>query len=125
LYNPESSYYRQPTLPGQKHDAGKPEWDLVPALPMEEVVKVLTYGHKKYARDNWMLVDDPIRRYYAAAMRHLHAYQVARFVEEDSACALDHESGLHHLAHAACNLLFLLWHDQEEVAQCQRHRSEL
>lgn len=91
---------------GEKHDAEKPRWDLLPLEPVAEVVDILTFGAKKYAPDGWKQVPEPRRRYYAAAMRHLTAW----FLGEK----LDKESGKSHLAHALCCLLFLLWFDLHE-----------
>ena len=102
-------------LNGKKFDQGKTEWDLLPLGPVEEVVKVLMHGREKYGRDNWQLVDNPIRRYYAAAQRHLAAFRRARFDTKDPYDAIDAESKLHHLAHAACCILFLLWHERKEL----------
>ena len=90
---------------GVKYDGEKPRWDLLPYESLEEVVKVLTYGAKKYSDDNWKVVPDIDKRYFAAAMRHL-----AEWKEYD---AMDEESGLSHLAHATCCLLFLLWKEQQ------------
>lgn len=59
----------------------------------------MTYGAEKYEPNNWQKVDK--HRYYAAMMRHM----VAELKGEDC----DQESGLLHLAHMACNALFLLW----------------
>ena len=88
---------------GQKFDENKPRWDLLPLTTLEPVVRVLTYGAKKYADNNWQQVDSPKARYFAAAMRHLTAWQAG---EET-----DYESGEKHLAHAMCCLLFLLHFD--------------
>lgn len=104
-------------LNGKKFDQGKTEWDLLPLGPVEEVVKVLMHGREKYGRDNWQLVDNPIRRYYAAAQRHLAAFRRARFDTKNPFDAVDSESKLHHLAHAACCILFLLWHERKELCQ--------
>lgn len=102
---------------GQKFDAGKTEWDLLPLGPVEEVVKVLMHGREKYGRDNWQLIDNPIRRYYSAAQRHLAAFRRARFDTKNPFDAIDTESKLHHLAHAACCILFLLWHERKELCE--------
>lgn len=85
---------------GSKHDGGKARWDLIPFRALEEIVLVLTYGANKYAPENWRKVPDARRRYIAALWRH-----VVRW-----ACGerCDPESGLHHLAHAGCCILFLL-----------------
>lgn len=84
---------------GVKHDAGKPRWDLLPLRGTGAVVDVLTFGAQKYAPDGWRTVPDADDRYYAAALRHLVEWRMGR--------QIDPESGLTHLAHAACNLLFL------------------
>lgn len=96
-------------VPGTKHDAGKARWDLLPMAEVAQVVDVLTDGAVKYAPDNWMAVPTPRERYFAAAMRHISAWWTGE--------RLDPESGRHHLAHAVCCLLFLMWHDVNEVAK--------
>ena len=84
---------------GLKKDHGKDRWDLLPWEEVEEIVKVLTFGANKYADNNWQKVPQGRERYFAAAMRHLVAWR--RGEERDP------ESGLKHLAHAGCCLLFL------------------
>ena len=37
---------------GRKDDDGKPRWDLLPFAEAEEVVKVLTYGARRYGDHN-------------------------------------------------------------------------
>ena len=81
-----------------KYDAGKARYDLIPATPLHEVVLVLTHGAEKYGDENWR--KGATDRYFAAAMRHLWAWW--RGEETDA------ESGLSHLAHAACCVLFLM-----------------
>lgn len=88
---------------GAKYDAGKPRVDLLIdgcPLSLEEVSKVLTFGAKKYADHNWQHVPDGETRYKAAMMRHVLAS--SRGDKTDS------ETGLSHLAHAACCILFML-----------------
>lgn len=86
---------------GEKYDAGKPDWSLLPLGAVEEVVKVLGFGASKYAPDNWQQVPNAQRRYFAALCRHLVAHQSG---ERD-----DPETGLSHMAHVATNALFLVW----------------
>ncbi len=94
------------TEEGVKYDAGKPDWSLLPYRELEDVVRVLTYGAKKYpSPDNWKRVDNAKPRYLAAMMRHV----TARIRGE----MMDPETGLPHLAHAMCCLLFWMWHDKE------------
>ena len=85
---------------GRKDDDGKPRWDLLPFRATAYVVDVLTYGAEKYAPENWRKVDGWRWRYFAAALRHLVAWWRGQ--------KTDPKSGLPHLAHAACCVLFLL-----------------
>lgn len=75
------------------------KWHLLPDGPVREVVGVLTYGASKYRERNW---EDGLvySRVYDSAMRHIDAFRAGTL--------MDAESGRHHLAHAVCNLLFLL-----------------
>lgn len=88
-----------------KNDKGKLRWSLMPFKQLEEVVKVLMEGAKKYGADNWKNCDD-ISRYKDALMRHCTAY-----IEDEKN---DPEDNLPHLAHAICNCLFLMWFDGKE-----------
>lgn len=90
---------------GTKHDSGKTDWTLLPWKSLEKVVEVMDYGQRKYARDNWkeFATDDARNRYAAALMRHFVAWQDGE--------KADPESGLLHLAHLACNAVFLLWYE--------------
>ncbi|TDX21640.1 hypothetical protein DFO67_1348 [Modicisalibacter xianhensis] len=101
----EQSYPRQLgdihiALQGQKFDTDKPLMSLLPPHAQLAVARVLTFGARKYAPDNWRRVDDLQRRYLDAALRHLNAVQRG---ETDDA-----ESGEHHYAHAICCLMFML-----------------
>ena len=88
------------TPTGQKFDTDKIRMDLIPFGPLEEIAKVLTAGAVKYSPDNWKSVPNPIHRYEAAMLRHISAYKQGQ--------VLDPETGLSHLAHAGCCLMFLL-----------------
>ncbi len=83
---------------GVKLDAGKPRADLLPADALLEVAAVLDYGAKKYAARNWEK-GMAWGRLSGALLRHLFAWMGG---EER-----DPESGLRHLAHAACCALML------------------
>lgn len=83
-----------------KHDQGKPDWTLVPFEALEGMVRVLEFGAKKYARNNWAENGGfSYTRLIAASLRHLFAFMRG----EDK----DPESGLSHIYHAQCCLLFL------------------
>ena len=96
----KTSALNKDTPVGRKFDAGKVDYTLVPWDGLEEVVKVLEFGARKYARDNWQQVEGGMQRYQAAAFRHMIAYNQGE--------KADPETGLSHLAHAGCCLLFLL-----------------
>ena len=85
---------------GTKDDQGKPRFDLIPPLAERCVAEVLQYGATKYAPDNWRKVPNAQARYFAAARRHLNAYQAGE--------KTDSESGINHLAHAITSLMFAL-----------------
>ena len=87
-------------MSGMKFDKGKLEWSLLPFKAVEQVIGVLMYGAVKYDRDNWKKVENWQERYWNAAIRHL--------VDHKKGEDLEPESGLTHLAHACCCLLFLL-----------------
>lgn len=86
--------------PGRKDDADKPDWSLLPFAAVGQVVRALDYGARRYGVDNWQQVPNARRRYFAALCRHA--------VRWFSGERYDKDSGLHHLAHAACCVLFLL-----------------
>lgn len=91
---------------GRKDDAGKLRYDLLPWDVLEQVVKVLTFGAKKYDDNNWKFVPDAKTRYEAAMLRHFSSYKQGEYN--------DKETNLPHLAHALTCLMFRLWFDLEE-----------
>ena len=82
-----------------RYSAGKPRWDLLPYDAVEEVVGVLSAGAIEYGDHNWLL-GFPWMDVYASTMRHMVRWVLGQ--------NLDEKSGRPHLAHAACNVLFLL-----------------
>jgi hypothetical protein len=89
-----------PFQEGRKFDKGKPRYGLLKPEALEEVVKVLTYGAEKYSPDNWKHVENMHERYFDASQRHTWAHWRGELRDE--------ETGYYHLAHAICNLMFLL-----------------
>lgn len=82
-----------------KKDQGKLRYDLFPVEALEEITKVLNFGANKYADRSW---EKGMKwgRLYAAMLRHMTAW----WMGED----LDNETGISHLAHAGCCVIFLL-----------------
>lgn len=100
-------------MKGIKYDEGKRQWHLLvnkhTIKAIEEVIKVLEYGAKKYPPHNWVHVaeeDTENTRYFNASFRHATAFE-----------KYDKESGLHHLAHKICCDLFQL--SKELNKNCQ------
>ena len=92
--NPEAS----------KQTTGKLQWSLIPFKGLEDVVAVREFGAKKYKDPtSWKTVDR--QKYLDAAIRHL----VCVMNGEE----IDSESGLPHIAHAQCNLIFISAIDKE------------
>lgn len=83
---------------GLKFDNEKPRTELVDADAILELARVLTFGAKKYAANNWRNGIE-FSRVIGAALRHIYAIQQG----EDR----DPETGLLHSAHAMCELMFL------------------
>lgn len=88
-----------------KHDAGKLRFDLIDPYFLEGLADVLTRGAAKYSPDNWKNCPAPFERYYSALQRHLTAY--AKGEQHDA------ETGLSHLYHAACCLMFLAYFERD------------
>jgi len=98
---------------GRKFDSEKPKLYLLPPKSIIEIGKVLTYGAEKYDAENWRKVDDLQNRYTSAALRHIFAH-----IDGEK---LDEETGLSHLAHAMCCLLFKL--EDELLGESEEERT--
>ena len=84
----------------QKLDQEKPRMELLDPYFLDQVARVLTFGANKYAAHNWRK-GLAISRTLGATYRHLNAFNAG----ED----IDAETGLSHLAHAGCEVMFTLW----------------
>lgn len=83
-----------------RFDNGKPELDQVSPEIILGIAEVGAFGRKKYRSWNWMK-GFPLLQPFASCMRHLLAWRMG----ED----IDKESGIHHLKHAAWNLMAMLY----------------
>ena len=100
-------FNKVPLREGVKYDMEKPDYSLVPPNALEDTVKILTLGAQKYDRDNWKLLPNAKRRYFAAAQRHMWARLKGELK--------DPESGIDHCAHAICCLMFMLELEHENL----------
>lgn len=96
---------------GVKHDTGKPRWDLIPLDILEDVVRVFTFGAEKYGDHNWR-AGMRWQRPLAACLRHLTQWQGGQ--------DRDLETGLSHLAHATCCLIFMMWYQKHGKGEDDR-----
>jgi len=97
---------------GKKFDTGKLEWDHMRWGELGQIMEILQFGANKYGWDNFEKVDNAESRYKSALLRHVIAYVNG---EEN-----DQESGKHHLAHAGCNVLFLLHFTNNRRKKCNQ-----
>ena len=98
---------------GVKYDNNKPKLDLLPIEALNEIAGVLDFGATKYGKSNWKggIV---YSRLCAAALRHIFA-----FISGET---IDPESKKPHLAHAICNLMFVLYFMNEGRAELDDRR---
>jgi hypothetical protein len=89
---------------------------LLKSMPdaVQEVIDVLELGARKYAPDNWKKVEN--ERYHDAMLRHVLAYLGGE--------TLDQETSRHHLAHAVCNMLFLIQKEGATVPDAKEKESD-
>lgn len=96
---------------GRKDDSGKEPWHLAPWDAFRAIVKVLRFGADKYAPRNWengMAWSRP----FAALQRHLTAWW-----EGEKA---DAETGMSHLWHAGCCIVFLIAYEIRSTGEDDR-----
>lgn len=93
-------------MTAHKDDAGKPGMHLLPPESLVAITRVLDHGAVTYGPNNWRKGLE-WSRYHAALLRHMTAW----WAGEDT----DPETGLSHLAHAACCAMFLLSYEERGV----------
>jgi hypothetical protein len=90
-----------------KSDKGKIRPSLVYYSFIKEICKVREYGIAKYGdKEDWRNTENYRERYIEAIFRHMYAYVDG---EENEV-----ESSLKHLAHAACDIMFLIEGEKDE-----------
>lgn len=99
-----------------KHDDNKTRLELLSPIALTEIAKVMTFGAKKYADHNWRK-GFKWSRLLGATLRHVLAFMGG----EDK----DPESGISHLAHAGCCIMFLLEHESVHKQLDDRYKPEM
>jgi hypothetical protein len=104
---------------GSRKNEGKLDYTLMDLESFKPMIEVLDFGAKKYARDNWKLGGSKftLLQITSSLMRHL----VAFLSGQDN----DDESGLSHIGHMQCNLMFLgYWMQQHQKAKKNKKGSQ-
>jgi len=83
-----------------RYNQGKVQWSLVDYKSIEPMVRVLEYGCKKYAKDNWKK-GMPASQIIESMLRHTYKLLEGELV--------DPESGIEHVGHIQCNAMFLAY----------------
>jgi len=99
-----------------KFDVDKLPLHLLSTEAMNQTAAVLKFGAQKYAEHNWRK-GFAWSRPLSAAMRHITAFN------DGEDC--DPESGLSHLAHAACCIMFLLEFEKTHPHLDDRYKPNL
>lgn len=109
----QTGHWTNSTQQGEaKHfSGGKVPLHQLPRWVLWQVAKALKYGELKYGKWNWR-AGMPFTEILDSAQRHMDDW-----LEGND---LDHESRLHHLDHAICDLMFLRWYTKNVPAQDNR-----
>lgn len=91
----------QPPGDAKHFSIGKPELHQIPRWVLWQVAKVCMYGALKYGKWNWRL-GMQWSQVLDSNQRHIDDWWEGQ--------NLDHESKLHHLDHAICDLIILRWY---------------
>lgn len=83
---------------------GKAPISQLDAELLRQTALVMEFGERKYDRGNWRK-GIPYNRCLDSLFRHILSFKEGE--------TLDAESGLHHLAHAAANIQFLLRYEAD------------
>lgn len=98
-----------------KHDTGKPGIAWLPMAELQDIAEVLDFGAIKYDRGNWKK-GMPWMKIVNSMLRHIFAWTLGE--------KIDPESGKSHLAHAACNILFLMYYEKHRQSFDDRDKPE-
>jgi len=96
---------------GVKFDGGKAAYHLLAPEFLEGTAKVLAFGAVKYGARNWEK-GMHWHRPFGAMMRHMWAW----WRGEDH----DPETGMSHLYHAACCVMFLIAYEERQIGKDDR-----
>jgi hypothetical protein len=98
---------------GTKHDDNKIPLELLSPIALDMIGEVLKFGATKYDSHNWRK-GFGWSRLIGAALRHILAFMRG----QDN----DPETGLSHIAHAGCCIMFLLEHIADDLGSDDRYK---
>jgi hypothetical protein len=98
-------------IEGRKDDGHKAPYHLIAPELLEATARVLDFGANKYAARNWEL-GMYWSRPFAAMMRHMWAWWRGE--------RADPETGMSHLWHAACCVMFLIAYEDRAAGTDDR-----
>lgn len=99
------------TAEAVRDNQDKLRYDLIPPEFITALAEVFTFGAKKYTPNNWKgFTPEQQEEIQGSLLRHIYAYLEG---EEN-----DPESGLSHLAHAGCNLAFMIYFKNKGDLKC-------
>jgi hypothetical protein len=98
-------------IEGRKDDQGKAAYHLLAPEFLDGTAQVLEFGARKYGARNWEAGMDWSRP-FAALMRHMWAWWRGE--------RADPETGMSHLWHAACCLMFLIAYEARQTGKDDR-----
>lgn len=98
-------------MEGRKDDAGKVPYELLAPEMLDGVAQVLRFGAEKYEPRNWEK-GMAWGRVFGATMRHLWAWWRGE--------AEDPETGMSHLWHAGCCIMFLIAYEARRTGKDDR-----
>ena len=110
---PTTEFTIQQISGGTKHDSGKLPWHLLSVCAIEEMLRVLEFGSRKYDDHNWRK-GFKWTRLISAASRHLFGFMRG----EDR----DPETGFLHTAHLMCCAMFLTEHVLRKLGDDDRYK---
>lgn len=108
---PQPLLAQQKDEPAWKQDGGKARIDLVAPEFITGTAEVLAFGAAKYAERNWEK-GMSWGRCFGALMRHMWAWWAGE--------RFDRETGMSHLWHASCCLMFLVAYEARELGTDDR-----
>jgi hypothetical protein len=102
---------QQKQEPAWKQDGGKARMDLIAPEMLVGTANVLAFGAAKYDARNWEK-GMSWGRCFGALMRHMWAWWGGE--------KADPETGMSHLHHAACCLMFLIAYEERKIGTDDR-----